>query len=258
MERRLTVEEIERLDPYQFMAEIGKKVIHPGGSRSTNEMLRIASLRSDESVLEIGCGVGTTAVRVARDYNCKVTAADIDDAMLEKAQLNVRQWNASGMVNITKADIQALPFENDSFTCVFIEAVTMFTDRERSAGEVVRVCRNGGRVIDHEFIWKKPPTLEAKRIFEGEVCPGINFDTAQNWVDLYKQAGLKDIQITTGPFEMMTPAGFIRDEGPGNMLMIMLRCMSRFAYMKKMAWLMSRMIKAMPYLGYVVIAGKKG
>lgn len=32
-------EEIAKLDPYKFMAVIGKRVIHPGGRASTDELL---------------------------------------------------------------------------------------------------------------------------------------------------------------------------------------------------------------------------
>jgi hypothetical protein len=35
------------------------------------------------------------------------------------------------------------------------------------------------------------------------------------------------------------------------------RTMSRPAYMRKMAWLMPRMARAVPYLGYILVAGRK-
>jgi hypothetical protein len=33
--------------------------------------------------------------------------------------------------------------------------------------------------------------------------------------------------------------------------------LSRLAYIKKMAWLIPRMQRAVPYLGYIVVAGTK-
>ena len=59
----------------------------------------------------------------------------------------------------------------------------MFVDRKRAAREVVRVCRPGGIVLEHEFIYRKPPTSEIRQIFEREVCPGIRFDTAEDWIE---------------------------------------------------------------------------
>jgi hypothetical protein len=33
--------------------------------------------------------------------------------------------------------------------------------------------------------------------------------------------------------------------------------MTRFAYLRKMAWLMPRMSRAVPYLGYIVVCATK-
>ena len=40
MATRLAPQEISGLDPYEFMAVIGKRVIHPGGRASTQALLR--------------------------------------------------------------------------------------------------------------------------------------------------------------------------------------------------------------------------
>lgn len=133
----------------------------------------------------------------------------------------------------------------------------MFVDRPRAARELVRVCRPGGRVLATEFLWRKPPTPEARQIFLGEICPGLNFDTLEEWVQIYREAGLTDIQVSSGPFEMMTPMGFLNDEGVTNCLKFMGRTFSRLSCLKKMIWLMPRMQRAVPYLGYIVVAGTK-
>jgi len=133
----------------------------------------------------------------------------------------------------------------------------MFVDRPRASHGLVRVCRPGGRVLTTEFLWRKPPTPEARQIFLGEVCPGMNIDTLDDWVQIYREAGLVDVQVTSGPFEMMTPAGFVRGEGIAHNLAIMGCALSRLSYLKKMAWLMPRMNRAIPYLGYIAISGVK-
>jgi hypothetical protein len=76
-------------------------------------------------------------------------------------------------------------------------------------------------------------------------------------VRIYTEAGLSNIEIDEGPFEMMTPKGFVRDEGLNRSLSVMGRVLTRPAYIKKMAWLMPRMRRAVPYLGYIVVSGEK-
>jgi hypothetical protein len=92
------------------------------------------------------------------------------------------------------------------------EAVTMFVDRPRAAAELVRVCVPGGRVLATEFCWRRPPTAEAREVFLGQVCPGLQFDTVDEWTALYEKAGLTELKVATGPFEMTTPRGFLADE----------------------------------------------
>jgi SAM-dependent methyltransferase len=159
-------------------------------------------------------------------------------------------------VQVEEADILDLPYPDCSFDCVVAEAVTMFVDRERAAAELARVCRPGGQVLATEFCWRRPPTEQARQIFLGEVCPGLRFDTLEDWVRLYAGAGLRDLRTNTGAFDMMTARGFLTDEGWGTAA-VLARAMSRPAYLRKMVWLMPRMMRAVPYLGYIVIDARK-
>lgn len=108
-----------------------------------------------------------------------------------------------------------------------------------------------------EFYWREPPTTDAREIVLGQVCPGLQFDTLDDWVEIYGSAGLSDIETETGPFEMMSPRGFLVDEGFAHSLAIIGRVAARPSNMRKMAWLMPRMSKAVPYLGYILVTGHK-
>ena len=257
MATRLAAKEIAALDPYKFMAVIGKRVIHPGGRASTESLLRRAHITDTTRVLDVGCGVATTAVEIAKRYGAPVTAVDISPVMLERATANARAAGVAHLVSVEEGDILNLGHADESFDVVIAEAVTMFVDRARAADELARVTKPGGRVLATEFFWREPPTPEAKEIFLGQVCPGLEFDTIDDWVRIYEGAGLTGLETETGPFEMMTPKGFLGDEGFAHCLGIMGRVASRPAHLKKMAWLMPRMAKAVPYLGYIVVAGTK-
>lgn len=256
--QHLEAHEIAALDPYVLMAVIGKRVIHPGGRRSTEELFRLAELHVGQRVLDVGCGVATSAIQVARRFGGAVTAVDVSPLMLERARQNVQMAALTEQVTVQEGDIRALHFPDASFDRVIAEAVTMFVDRPEAARELVRVCRPGGRVLATEFFWRRPPTPEAREVFLGQVCPGMQIDVLDDWVRLYATAGLRDVKVTSGPFEMMTPVGFLSDEGVRGSLAFVGRALSRWAYVKKLAWLMPRMQRAVPYLGYLVIAGTKG
>jgi SAM-dependent methyltransferase len=252
----LTSAEVRALDPYAFLAVLGKRVIHPGGRASTDRLLERAAVRPGERVLDIGCGVGTTAIRLAAEHGAVVVAGDIAAPMRARAAANVAAAGLDAQIKIEDADIVSLPYGDDSFDAVVAEAVTMFVNRRRAASELVRVTRPGGRVLATEFCWRRPPTDEAKEVFLGQVCPGMRFDTIEEWTQIYGDAGLSDVTTESGPFEMMTARGFLADEG-ARALAIAARAMARPAYLRKMAWLMPRMARAVPYLGYVLVVGRK-
>jgi hypothetical protein len=56
---------------------------------------------------------------------------------------------------------------------------------------------------------------------------------------------------------MMTARGFRADGGLARGVTTMGTVASRPSHLRKMAWLMQRMARAVPYLGYIVVAGTK-
>lgn len=105
----------------------------------------------------------------------------------------------------------------------------------------------------------EPAVGGSREIFLGQVCPGLEFDTVEDWVQIYEAAGLDAIETETetGPFETMTPRGFLADEGAARSMAIMGRVAIRPAHVRKMAWPMPRTARAVPYLGYIVVAATK-
>ncbi len=252
--RRLNVRE---LDPYAFFALLGKRVIHPGGRRSTEQIMELGKFSPGQRVLDVGCGVATTAIGLAQRFDVSVTAVDIDPLMIARAERNVRRAGVTDRVTIVHGDIVDLPFTDGAFDCVIAEAVTMFVDRERAARELVRVTRPGGLVLATEFLWQRPPSPAAREAFLGQVCPGMLFDTKEDWERIYSGAGLSDLEYRSGPFEMMTVRGFFADEGVVGVTRFMARGLSRASYVRKLAWTIRRVARAVPYLGYLVVAGRR-
>src|SRR3982074_873447 len=106
--RALSDAEVDQLDPYAFFAVLGKRVIHPGGRAATDALISRADFRADQRVLDVGCGVGTTAIQVARRFGASVTAVDIAPLMLERAAANVSVAGLSDQVTVEYGDITAL------------------------------------------------------------------------------------------------------------------------------------------------------
>lgn len=101
-------------------------------------------LRSGAEVLDVAAGNGNFTLAAARRF-CNVTSTDYVDSLLQRGRLRAE---ADGLaVSFMTADAENLPFADASFDAVASTFGVMFTpDHARSAGELLRVCRPGGRI----------------------------------------------------------------------------------------------------------------
>ncbi|MFP3899556.1 MAG: class I SAM-dependent methyltransferase, partial [Acidimicrobiia bacterium] len=101
-------------------------------------------LQGGERVLDVACGTGNAALAAARRF-ADVTGADYQPRLLEIAR---QRAAAEGLdVDFREADAEALPFDDASFDAVLSACGAMFApDQERTASELLRVCRPGGRI----------------------------------------------------------------------------------------------------------------
>ena len=111
----------------------------------TAELLcEAVDLRAGERVLDVACGNGNAALAASRRF-CQVTGIDYVPALLDRAR---RRAAAEGLeATFQEADAEDLPFPDASFDVVLSTCGAMFApDQERTAGELLRVCRPGGRI----------------------------------------------------------------------------------------------------------------
>lgn len=59
---------------------------HLGGIKATDELLNLCHIHEKGTLLDVGCGVGSTARYAARKYDCPVTGVDINSRMAERAK----------------------------------------------------------------------------------------------------------------------------------------------------------------------------
>ncbi|MGH9262651.1 MAG: class I SAM-dependent methyltransferase, partial [Acidimicrobiales bacterium] len=97
-----------------------------------------------QRVLDVACGNGNAALAAARRF-CQVVGVDYGPALLERARWRAE---AEGLeATFQEGDAEALPFPDDAFDVVLSTCGAMFApDQERTASELLRVCRPGGRI----------------------------------------------------------------------------------------------------------------
>ena len=108
-------------------------------------LVRRLPVRPRGDVLELACGTGivTQRLRERIDSNFRLVATDVSEAMLAYARNKVK-----GKIDWRIADMQALPFKENTFglvVCAF--GVMLAPDKKKAFSEARRVLMEGGMLL---------------------------------------------------------------------------------------------------------------
>jgi ubiquinone/menaquinone biosynthesis C-methylase UbiE len=108
------------------------------------QLAEALDLRAGQKVLDVAAGNGNATLAAARRW-CDVTSTDYVESLLARGR---QRAEAEGLkVTFQRADAEALPFADGSFDAVMSTFGGMFSpDQGRTASEMLRVCRPGGRI----------------------------------------------------------------------------------------------------------------
>ncbi len=107
---------------------------------AADRALALAHVHAGERVLDVCCGGGNAAA-AALDLGASVIGVDVDESMLQIARERLPT------VRLQAADAMHLPFEDDSFDVAVSTFGVSYLPGEPAARELVRVVRDGGRVV---------------------------------------------------------------------------------------------------------------
>jgi SAM-dependent methyltransferase len=109
------------------------------------QLAEAADIRAGEQVLDVAAGNGNATLAAARRF-ADVVSTDYAPSLLDKGAARAQ---AEGLANVSfqVADAEALPFADGHFDAVLSTFGVMFApDQARSAAELLRVTRRGGRI----------------------------------------------------------------------------------------------------------------
>ena len=151
-------------------------------------------------LLDCGCGTGFFTRQYARLPGVAATGLDMDTTLLSAA----RELAAGeGLdVEFVQGDITRLPYPDGAFDCVASDILLeIFPDKTVPIGELVRVCRPGGRVLCMEpnylsaVHYDPRLTAEDNRLWIAYHQAGRAFGAGVELPDAMGRCGLEDIQI---------------------------------------------------------------
>jgi cyclopropane fatty-acyl-phospholipid synthase-like methyltransferase len=125
--------------------------------RLTDILVGKLALRPGARVLDVGCGVGKPAVRLARATGATVVGITISQRQVDDANARARAEGLGDRVTFQRADAMDMPFEDGSFDAVFALESIIHMDRRRAIVEMARVLRPGGPIVLTDLIERAAP-----------------------------------------------------------------------------------------------------
>ena len=217
--------EIAKMPGHWLLARMGKRVLRPGGLELTRRMLDGLAIGSEDAVVELAPGLGTSARLALRNNPASYTGVERD----QSAAVAVRRILAGPNRRCLTGTAANTGLEDASATVVFGEAMlTMQTPAQKKAivREALRVLRPGGRYGIHELALE-PDDLsdEIKERVSHDLSSVIHVGarplTSLEWRSLLESEGFEVRTEAVAPMHLLEPRRLIRDEGLRGVLRIL-------------------------------------
>jgi len=115
--------------------------------RFTDLLIERLRVGPGDRVLDVGCGVGRPALRLASATGASVLGVTISRQHVAQAQELAQAAEMADRVDFEYADGMDMPFADDSFEAVLAFESIVHMDRPVALREMTRVLKPGGRLV---------------------------------------------------------------------------------------------------------------
>ena len=187
-----------------FLAMLESRGHSSGYLSVVKQIIDALQLKSEEVVLEVGCGSGVLD-RWLANYTTRrnpIIGVDVNRYLLREATALARKEGVEDVITFHSGDAEALPFRENQVDVAFSFTVFEEGNADRMLAELVRVTKPGGRIavmvraLDIPWVINVPLPDELKT--KAQIPHG--FVAAEGCADggLYRrfhQAGLTQVQM---------------------------------------------------------------
>ncbi|MEV7283080.1 methyltransferase domain-containing protein [Streptomyces sp. NPDC093252] len=136
--------------------------------RQTEFLIDQLALTPGDHLLDIGCGTGGPALRLAERTGARVSGINVSAVQLERCEERLKNSGLADRVSFAHGDAMRLAHPDESFDAAWsIDCFPHLSDRPAGLRETRRVLRPGGQFLLTEFALRGDPAQEALHAFTG-------------------------------------------------------------------------------------------
>lgn len=186
----------DRLDGFRAGSRDAEPILE-AMERMTDFVLARLGVGEGSRVLDVGCGDGRPAVRLARTLGARVVAIDIDREALRDGAEHAAARGVAELVRFRHLDALDLPFADAAFDAVLACEVTPHLDIEALYRSIARVLRPGGRLVVETPYPRVPLTEEIReRIAPCVTTPNaVSLDAPEDHLSAARRAGMAATEL---------------------------------------------------------------
>lgn len=174
----------------------------------TNLVCELAGIRPGMRVLDVGCGIGEPARRIASRIDCKIVGLNISREQVRQGRELIAGAGLAARVDIRHGNVLRMPLPDAGFdAAICLEAggdiCVRAADKPRLLAELRRVLRPGGQVGFSDLVFDRLPTAAEDRALRALLYHSGR-ELLTDWPGLFAAAGFRlgtvcDIQAQTLP-----------------------------------------------------------
>lgn len=214
--------DFEKMPGHWVLAQLGKKVLRPGGLELTRQMLSALEIQPNDSVVEFAPGLGVTAQMALSRNPASYTAVERDGDAANLVRRYLKGPNQTCFIG----EVSETNLPTGSASILYSEAVlTMESEKHKNKiiKEARRILRENGRYGIHELcLVPEDISEDKKREIQKALVKAIRVDvrplTSSEWRQRLELAGFQIEAQSTAPMHLLAVSRFIQDEGVSGIL----------------------------------------
>ena len=194
----------------------------PGGQQTlaqaldahTDLVCELAGIRPGMRVLDVGCGIGDPARRIASRIDCEIVGLNISREQVRQGRELIARAGLAARVDIRHGNGLHMPLPGGGFDgAICLEAAGDIcvrpADKPRLLAELRRVLRPGGQVGFSDLVFDRPPTAAEDRALRALLYHS-GYELLTDWPGLFAAAGFQLQRCATSRRRRCRPGGTSR------------------------------------------------